>query len=643
MAKRKREPADPFADLTWDDLEQWAGGKIVSRGERYQSQGRVSELAVTSDGGLIAWVSGTEEYATKVIMDEEGMPDSVCTCPYGINCKHGVAVVLEYLEQVGEDRQIPRASEGDERLTLLEGRGREEVFEEGEAGLPEPVRTEIEPFLQDKSKAQLVDLLLEIAEQHPDIAQDLVDRQQILSGSTKKLVTRLRKEIREVGAEAGWQSHWDDEGYTPDYSEIRRKLSALLEAGHPDEVLSLGRELLIVGLRQAGESDDEGETAGQVASCMPVIVEALDRSSLSPAAKLAWAVEAVLKDPFEICSDFVEYLDRRHPKEAWSALADQLLAQLKTFTRSGGGDEFSRNYARDRLSDWAIHALQHAGRSDEIIPLCEAEAPRTKSYDRLVGRLIHKHRYEDAERWIREGIRATEKGLPGIAQSLRNRLKTIRADQNAWPVLAALEVEEFVHSPSHEALADCEKASRKIDLWPAVREHLLAYLESGVLPWKQKGWPLPPTGLDASERSPRQTFPLVDELIDIAIHEKDPERVLYWYDRRPKSRFGWAWVNEDRIADAIEAYAPDRAVTMWKSRAENLIAQVSPSAYEEAARYLRKAGAVLVREGKQQEWTRYLEDLRDTHARKRRLIEILDRLTRKPILAKKTKSLSKDS
>jgi uncharacterized Zn finger protein len=638
MAKRKREQADPFADLTWDDLEQWAGGKIVSRGERYQRQGRVSELAVTGDGGLIAWVSGTEQYATKVVMDEEGLPESVCTCPYGVNCKHGVAVVLEYLEQIGEDRRIPRARDDDERLVLLEGQGEGEMLGEGEPGLPEPVRLEVEPFLQDKSKAQLVELLLELAEQHSDIAQDLMDRQEIVSGSTKKLIARLRKEMREVGAAPGWQRHWSDEGYTPDYSGIRRQLSALLEAGHADEVLALGKELVTVGTRQAEESDDEGETADQVASCMPIIVEALDRSSLSPAAKLAWAVGAVLKDPFEICSDFVGYLDRRHPKEAWSTLADQLLEELKTFSRSGGADEFSRNYARDRLSDWAIHALQRAGRADEIIPLCEAEAPRTRSYDRLVGWLIHKHRYEDAERWIREGIRATERELPGIAQSLRNKLKTIRAAHRDLPALAALEVDEFVRSPSHKAFADCEKASREVNVWPSVREHLLAYLESGVLPWKQKGWPLPPTDLGVPERVPRQTFPLVEELIDIAIYEKDPERVLYWYDRRPKSQFGWLRGDEDRIATAIEAYAPDRVVAIWKSKAENLIAQVSPGAYEEAARYLRKAGAVLVREGKQQEWARYLEELRDTHARKRRLIEVLDRLTRKPILAKKTKS-----
>jgi len=128
---------------------------------------------------------------------------------------------------------------------------------------------------------------------------------------------------------------------------------------------------------------------------------------------------------------------------------------------------------------------------------------------------------------------------------------------------------------------------------------------------------------------------MIEELIDIAIHEKDPEQVLYWYDRRPKSQFGWQWVDEDRVAAAVEAYAPDRAVALWKSKAENLIARVNPSAYEEAAHYLRQAGVVMAREGKQQEWVQYLQGLRETHARKSRLLEVLGRLSGKPILTKR--------
>jgi hypothetical protein len=45
------------------------------------------------------------------------------------------------------------------------------------------------------------------------------------------MVTRLRKDIREIGEEPGWQNYWQGEGYTPDYSNIRTKLETLLKAG----------------------------------------------------------------------------------------------------------------------------------------------------------------------------------------------------------------------------------------------------------------------------------------------------------------------------------------------------------------------------------------------------------------------------
>ena len=65
-----------------------------------------------------------------------------------------------------------------------------------------------------------------------------------------------------------------------------------------------------------------------------------------------------------------------------------------------------------------------------------------------------------------------------------------------------------------------------------------------------------------------------------------------------------------------------------------LIAKVKPGAYQEAARYLRKAAEVMRREQKLIEWENYLRGLREAHIRKRRLIEILDGLNGKPIMKK---------
>jgi len=623
-----------FSALTWSDLEEWAGSRIVGRGRSYQQQGRVSDLSMTEDDALIAHVDGTERYFTKVIMDERGLPASICSCPYEIDCKHGVAVVLEYLEWMEKNRRIPKAKQNDERLALLAEKALcDNESDRAENALAQDMQKEIELFLKDKTKAQLNDLICDLAKRHPEMAEDLIDRKQMISGNIKALVTRLRNQIHDIGEEPGWQNYWAGEGYTPDYSGIRKKLETLLKAGHADDVLTLGRELVTTGIRQVQESNDEGETAMEIADCMPAIVEALDRSSLDDVGKLSWALDAVLEDQFEVCEAFAEYLHRRrHPQTAWHTFADRLLGRLKRFKGTKSADNFSRNYERDRLSGWAIHALEQAGREDEIIPLCVTEAKRTGSYDRLVKRLVAAQRYEDAEQWIQEGIQAIKEKWPGIAADLRHKLREIRSLEKNWPVVAAMQVEELVRHPSRKAFTECKKAGSKARVWTNVRKSLLQYLEKGELPWKQKGWSLPESGLDRPDVDQRNRFPLVGHLIDIAILEKKPDQVLRWYDLRPKDRFGWYGVDEDVVATAVQAHAPERAVAIWQNKAERLIAQVKPSAYHKAAGYLRKAAKVMLREKKPAEWESYLKGLRDEHLRKRRLIEILDGLDGKPIV-----------
>jgi len=622
----KRTAREQFSCLTWDDIEAWAGETIVSRGKKYQRQGRVADLAVTDDGGLIAWVHGSARYVTRVAIGEDGLPDSTCTCPYALHCKHAVAVVLEYRDRVANNRSVPQAERDDERLAIGE-----EASADDENVISEEMRQDIDVFLKAQSKARLIALLHDLAGQYPEVARELADRHRLISGNIESLVTRLRKEIRDLGKEPGWQNYWNGEGYTPDYSGIRKKLETLLAAGHADEVLALGRELLATGLRQVEESHDEGETAEEIAGCMPVVVNALDRSSLDAADKLTWALDALLEDSYEICEAFGEYLVRGHPQTAWNILADRLLARLHGLTGTKGPDDFSRNYERDRLSDWAIHALERAGREEEIIPLCMAEAKRTKSYERLVTRLVAAGRYQEAETWIAEGLRDIGEKWPGIGASLRGKMREMRTLEQNWPVVAALQVEEFVRSPSPQAFRDCRRACEQAEVWPPVREFLLRYLEKGELPWKQKDWPLPASGLDRPGAERSLSFPLLGELIGIAIHEKRPDQVLKWYDQRPQGRYGWLDINEDAIATAVKTHAPERAAAIWQNQAERLIAQVKPSAYQEAVKYLRKAGKVMSETNNQAKWAQYLKSLREAHARKRRLIELLDGLEGKAI------------
>lgn len=628
----RKEKTDAFIELSWDDLREWAGSKIVSRGRSYQRQKLVSDLAILNGDGLIAWVEGTHRYATQVTIGDDRLPDSVCTCPYGCDCKHGVAVVLEYLEQVKTNKHIPEVDRDDERLSLFKEEEWDDDFDEDndESFSTKTVNPEIGKYLKGKTKSQLIELIHDLAGKFPKIARELTDRRQLSSGEVEFLIKRLKKDIREISCEPGWQNYWQGEGYTPDYSEIRVKMESLLEAGYADEVLTLGKDLVELGSRQVEESHDDGETAMAIEECIPVIVNSLEQSSMNKADKLAWAVDVMQKDDYGIYDTFIEYLDRRHAKTDWSILADRLLKQLGKMKNIKGVD-FHRKYVRDRLSNWIIHALERAGREDEIVPLCEAEAVKTWSYPRLVNYLISAKQFSEAERWIIEGIRVTEKKYPGIASDLRNMLKEIRVSKKDWAAVVVMQTEEFVRFPSRNTFMECKKAGQKTRKWPQIREHLLAYLEKGDLPWKQKGWPLPIPDLFTPETSSRNPFPIASVLIDIAILEKKPERILFWYDQL-NTKGIWGGVNENNVAEAIQDFAPERAVSIWKKFAESLINRTKPSAYEQAVCYLRKADKIMKREKKQAEWNRYLNELKEKHARKRRLIEILNQSDSRPII-----------
>ena len=633
---------DLFEKLSWDDLEQWAGGRILSRGQGYQRSHRVKELAETQTGALVAWVHGGQKYATEVDF-EDGELISVCTCPYGNNCKHAVAVVLEYLDHLKKKLEVIQITGQDQRLALLQGIADEEdreVDDEGEGEEVDtihlvspksnkPIPPDLKGFLEGQTKEQLITLFKDLSERYPSVREDLLDRHNLSKGSVKRIVAAVRKEIHELTSEPGWRNHWNHEGYTPDYSRVKGRLKSLLANGHADEVVFLGKELLETGIRQVEMSDDEGETGIEISSCLDIVFLALPQSSLSPLDQMLWAIDAELKDDCELCYGSESFWENEQKASDWSVVADKLIQRLNEFKLGRGEDNFSKNYQRDRLSDWIIQALENAGRPEEIIPVCEQEAVKTGSYPRLVEALRKAKRYEEAEQWIFKGMRTTQKQWPGIAKQLKDTLREMREREGDWVKVAAFRTEDFLQSPSLHTFQDMKKAAEKAKVWPEVRAAALLYLETGKLPPSDPSWPLPETGVKEDRETRKNEFPMTDVLIDIAIEEKRPDDVLKWYDHsRSKKRIFWGGggYQEDKIAGAVVDLYPDRAIAIWKNLAEKQIALTQPKAYETAALYLRKVHNFLKKLERENEWKDYLLQLRQANARKKRLIQILDRL-----------------
>ena len=642
---------DRFKELTWKASEEWAGSRILSRGQSYHRSGRVDELAATPAGSLIATVRGGNKYTTLVEF-QEGELTSRCTCPYGESCKHAVAVVLDYLEKVKKRVEVPTIDARDKRLGLLAESHDDFVIEDAQdvdsteedeidyretsAGRGrKDTSSPIKAFLENMTKDELLGLLLEAAQKYPSFREDLLHRQHLSKGDVKNVVAAVRKEIRSLSAEPAWRNHWNDEGHIPDYSRVRNRLETLLSAGHADAVITLGKELLDAGIQQVEMSHDEGETVEEISSCLAVVFSALSRSSLSPVEQMLWVIDAELEDDYDLCQGSKYFWEERREASHWSAVADDLRQRLNRLSPSRKDDDFSRNYKRDRLIDRLIEALENAGRPEEVIALCEQEAVKTGNYNRLVDILLRSGRKDDAEQWIFKGIDAASKGNPSTAHTLVNTLREIREKEKNWPSVAAIRADEFFSGPSFAAYDALRHASKLAGAWAAVRKMVLLYLETGKLPFADVSWPLPEAEAKIDRPSRQDKLPMVRVLIEIAMDEKQPDEVIKWYDFRGRkgSHFqGWGGYNEDHIAQAIEKAYPERAAAIWKSLAEGQIAQTKPAAYEVAARYLKKLRDLMTGLDKEEEWRRYLAGLRQANARKPRLLQTLATLEGRKII-----------
>jgi uncharacterized Zn finger protein len=413
-------------------------------------------------------------------------------------------------------------------------------------------RTSIRGWLEKQSKKELIDTILEVAQEHPRVRELLADRASLKQGKISPIREAIRKDIEAL--EPDW-SDGDTFDVDSDFVHIAERLAALLDAGCADDVI----------------------------------------------------------------------------------VSDILAKRLQTQPVPGNNAAFSNCYKRGNLSRWLQTALERSGRQTDVIDLLQREAPITHCYDQLVSALLTAGREQEAHDWIAEGFAKTIDKLPGIAWRLAEQLRDLATRKKQYANIASLLALEFLYRPDTALYCKLEKAAKRIRCWPAVRESLLAYLETGVRPDLQptkkhktraisSNWPLPKSDLLLpNSKRVANLFPNTGVLIHIAIYEKRPDEVLKWYHLGKKRRL-YHSSTDNSVAEAVKSTHPDEALAIWKRRAEWEIDRVKPAAYKVAAPYLKKIRVLYRNQKRADEWNNYLLDLRQQHKAKRRLIEILDAL-----------------
>ncbi len=684
MAKKPSSNTDPtakWAALTWNDLTKWAGSTIVGRGRDYFRDKQVKKLAMTDDGEIVAWVEGTERYATAVSLDKKGQLWDRCTCPYDDTCKHAVATVLTFLEALKSDNPVPKAKVTDRRFVMLEAEDEGEWYDDDEwdddedddfeeeedddfeeappvqakksAAKPkgDPIRT----YLDGLTKEKLVELVADLNKSVPKAREFITDRQSAEATVPKALINAIRKLIDELCNEGSYgysrrslYGNRYDVGSGGNREKILAKLhdkfQVLIDGGHIAEALPLGHELIEAGNELVEGAYDSRALNEGIQKCLTLIFMALPQSGLPALEQVEWVLEADTLNDFDLIGSGLRAFKifPRKPDQ-WSDLADALLQWLDPKQ-----NKVTRGMLDTRVfADMCVNALEQAGRIGEIVPFLEKEAVSSNSFDPLVDRLMADERWGDAEKWCIQGIRKFTGDEYHFERALREKLIDIWRKLGKYDRAAALNADFFFSYPSVASYRELIRDAAKTKSPKLVRAAALRFLETGRGPFDTKKkpdpteWPLEKHDLPVTKPSFRPEFPLIAVLIDIAIGEKDPETVLKWYDRPvpTKNRFGFdpRAAVAVKVAEAITASHPERALEIWRWLVVESISRSNQGGYEEAVTFLRRIRDTLRALGRTNEWFSLLETVRQEHKRKRNFILLLNTFDDDPIAEKKFK------
>lgn len=190
---------------------------------------------------------------------------------------------------------------------------------------------ELASYIDALDEASAKQVIIEILSEHGDIREDMLRRVRTERSDVAQLMKMARKELKRLSREEAWVNPWKHEYHIPDYKPLRHILEKLLAEKAFDELVAFGDDLKLETFPQIEAAHDEGDTAGQICSCMEVVAKAVRRSSLSSVERMRWFAELHAADDYCAFEDI--YNPFAHPGDwkvsDWSAFADSMLAAAK--------------------------------------------------------------------------------------------------------------------------------------------------------------------------------------------------------------------------------------------------------------------------------------------------------------------------
>ncbi|MEZ4520820.1 MAG: SWIM zinc finger family protein [Thermomicrobiales bacterium] len=574
------------------DIQDRVGAQSFQRGRSYADAGRI--IATRRHDNTINGLclgSVAVPYRLHATLEEEGVVEAECSCPVGHGgyCKHVAALLLTWLEHP-------------------------EAFVEA---------VDLESALAEKSKEELIQLLLTVAEGSPQFEQLLetaigADREGPASAAE---FFRQQVETALLPLETHWDFSSGGYGYGGQVSAIVGNGDEMVEREEWREAASVYRGVLEgVGESDALAYDEEGSLVEAVwqsitglGVCLDHLDDPADRepildvlfevfyTDISEYGGIDLSIGApeilVAKTTPEERNELIERVRDIMPEEdGWIQRAyAQLLLELETEKLEG--EAYIERCRELGLTDRLVDRLLSLGRNEEAIQ--EAGGADRSELLRLVPIFEQYGQAELIEPQVQRVITQDRQGYFGAAPDLRIWLGDRYKERGDYASALELALAAFNERPTLPGYQDIRELATATGGWPSIRPELMETLAEQAVALKIQ------IHLDEGE--------LDDAIDDLRGLDLGQQRPLYSNDVRLQ------------VAEAATGDRPEVAIEIYLRLADELIDLRGRENYQTAATMLGRARNLFDRLGRFEEWEEHIARLRSEH---RRLPALQDELNR---------------
>jgi len=606
-------------NLTESMIRAGADPQSFQRGEALYEDDAISNGSLQGNT-LSGDCEGTSApyYRVRVTLDEAGIREADCTCPYeyGGYCKHIVALLLAYLHH-------PKRF---------------------------AIRQDPADLLSDLSRDDLLALTIKLLRDKPDL-YDWIEAAISVPGPKGKTPRKRKKRVdaevyrRQIigilhsldGMRAS-EAYWHVGSLVKELDGVRATAMKFLEAGDPDTALTILLTLLeeaCHGIEFIDDSNGElGGFVGELGQPLAEVILSMDLTTVERE-KLVGRLTHLERYASDYGMEGNLYLAIQAAQYGWDAAPTDAAAKRRMARESEFDDEWIDEAIEDygwseeevyEHHDWSrplswvsdlteakLNVLERQGRTDEYLALCQ-KAKRHLRYalklcdlDRVPGAMKYAKKHlvtADEAQQLAEKLRA----LKHIAEALDIgerglKLKGSKAELGEWL------------GPVEEAQGRTKEALRA---WlAAFPENPSLEIYKTIKRLAEAGWKkLRPDVMSALRKSHDKHV-----MAEVHLFEQEWDEAI----KVAEGRDVWYTVVET-VADGVLPHRPDWVARVSIKHAERLMTEANSKNYPIAAEWLKRAKKAYAQLRQVDEWRAYLKRTTEKYKRRPALQAQLRRL-----------------